>query len=54
MGNEEIQMGEQSKPRFEFRSFEQNFDAAATRRTEVTGEAKYYNAMLMKNPYTKW
>ncbi|MDY0101754.1 MAG: CYTH domain-containing protein [Lentimicrobium sp.] len=21
---------------------------------EVTGEVKYYNSMLMKNPYTKW
>jgi len=21
---------------------------------EVTGDAKYYNSMLMKNPYTKW
>lgn len=21
---------------------------------EVTGEVKYYNAMLMKNPFTKW
>lgn len=21
---------------------------------EVTGDSKYYNAMLMKNPYTKW
>jgi len=22
--------------------------------TEVTGDVKYYNSMLMKNPYTKW
>jgi adenylate cyclase len=21
---------------------------------EVTGDERYYNAMLMKNPYTKW
>ena len=21
---------------------------------EVTGDVKYYNSMLMKNPYTKW
>lgn len=21
---------------------------------EITGDAKYYNSMLMKNPYTKW
>ena len=21
---------------------------------EVTGDTKYYNAMLMKNPFTKW
>lgn len=21
---------------------------------EVTGDARYYNSMLMKNPYTKW
>ena len=22
--------------------------------TEVTGDSKYYNSMLMKNPYLKW
>jgi adenylate cyclase len=21
---------------------------------EVTGDVRYYNSMLMKNPYTKW
>ena len=21
---------------------------------EVTGDVKYYNSMLMKNPYTQW
>jgi adenylate cyclase len=21
---------------------------------EVTGDARYYNSMLMKNPYSKW
>jgi ribosomal protein L30/L7E len=31
MGNEELQIGERSNPRFEFRTFGQNFDEAAKR-----------------------
>jgi adenylate cyclase len=30
------------------------FDKPAWLGQEVTGDARYYNSMLMKNPYTKW
>jgi len=30
------------------------FDKPEWLSEEVTGDAKYYNSMLMKNPYTKW
>ncbi len=30
------------------------FDKPAWLGKEVTGDVKYYNSMLMKNPYTKW
>ena len=31
-----------------------SFEKAAWLGEEVTGDVKYYNSMLMKNPYTKW
>lgn len=30
------------------------FDKPSWLGEEVTGDVKYYNSMLMKNPYTKW
>lgn len=30
------------------------FDKPSWLGEEVTGDARYYNSMLMKNPYTKW
>lgn len=33
---------------------EEQFIKPAWLGTEVTGDAKYYNAMLMKHPFTKW
>lgn len=30
------------------------FDRPSWLGEEVTGDARYYNSMLMKNPYTKW
>ena len=30
------------------------FDKPAWLGEEVTGDAKYYNSMLMKNPYKNW
>ena len=32
----------------------EKFDKPQWLGEEVTGNAKYYNSMLMKNPYTKW
>ena len=33
---------------------DQTFEKPEWLGKEVTGEIRYYNAMLMKNPYTKW
>ncbi len=38
----------------ELESEEQSVDKPAWVGEEVTGDAKYYNSMLMKNPYSKW
>jgi len=32
----------------------ENFEKPEWLAEEVTGDARYYNSMLMKNPYTKW
>ena len=38
----------------ELKGEDDQFEKPAWLGTEVTGNEKYYNAMLMKNPYTKW
>ncbi|MEA4916683.1 CYTH domain-containing protein [Proteiniphilum sp.] len=38
----------------ELSSEEDQFDKPQWVGEEVTGDVKYYNSMLMKNPYTKW
>lgn len=38
----------------ELKSEEDQFEKPGWLGTEVTGEAKYFNSMLMKNPYTRW
>jgi CYTH domain-containing protein len=38
----------------ELESEEQTFDKPSFVGEEVTGQTKYYNMMLLKNPYTTW
>jgi adenylate cyclase len=38
----------------ELSSEEEAFEKPIWLGEEVTGDAKYYNSMLMKNPYSKW
>jgi len=38
----------------ELASEEEAFEKPEWLGKEVTGDVKYYNSMLMKNPYTKW
>ena len=38
----------------ELKSEDEAFEKPEWLGEEVTGDAKYYNSMLMKNPYTKW
>ena len=38
----------------ELESEEQTFDKPSFIGEEVTGQTKYYNMMLLKNPYTTW
>ena len=38
----------------ELSSETETFDKPTWLGAEVTGDTKYYNSMLMKNPYTKW
>jgi adenylate cyclase len=38
----------------ELSSEDEKFEKPAWLGKEVTGELKYYNAVLMKNPFTKW
>ena len=38
----------------ELSSEDESFDKPEWLGEEVTGDAKYYNSMLMKKPYTKW
>lgn len=38
----------------ELQSETETFEKPEWLGTEVTGDVKYYNSMLMKNPYTKW
>ena len=38
----------------ELNSEDESFEKPAWLGKEVTGDVKYYNSMLMKNPYTKW
>ncbi len=38
----------------ELASEDEAFDKPDWLGEEVTGDVKYYNSMLMKNPYTKW
>ena len=38
----------------ELESEEQTFDKPGCIGEEVTGQTKYYNMMLLKNPYTTW
>jgi len=38
----------------ELTSENDSFDKPEWLGEEVTGDVKYYNSMLMKNPYTKW
>jgi adenylate cyclase len=38
----------------ELKSEDQAFTKPDWIADEVTGDSKYYNSMLMKNPYTKW
>lgn len=38
----------------ELASEDEVFDKPAWLGEEVTGDVKYYNSMLMKNPFTKW
>jgi adenylate cyclase len=35
-------------------SEDEAFEKSAFLGEEVTGDVKYYNSMLMKNPYKKW
>jgi adenylate cyclase len=38
----------------ELSSEEENYEKPLWLGEEVTGDVKYYNSMLMKNPYSKW
>ena len=38
----------------ELSSEEESFNRPTWLGQEVTGDVKYYNSMLMRNPYTKW
>lgn len=38
----------------ELNSEDETFEKPEWLGEEVTGDVKYYNSMLMKNPYTKW
>ena len=38
----------------ELKSEDDQFEKPGWLGTEVTGQTKYFNSMLMKNPYTKW
>ena len=38
----------------ELQSEDETFEKPEWLGEEVTGDVKYYNSMLMKNPYTKW
>jgi adenylate cyclase len=38
----------------ELKGEDDEFEKPAWLGTEVTGDERYYNAMLMKNPFTKW
>lgn len=38
----------------ELSSEDETFEKPSWLGSEVTGDARYYNSMLMKNPYTKW
>ncbi len=38
----------------ELRQEEDHFEKPSWLGEEVTGQTKYYNSMLMKNPFTKW
>jgi len=38
----------------ELSSEEESFEKPAWLGEEVTGDVRFYNSMLMKNPYTKW
>ena len=38
----------------ELQSENDHFEKPAWLGKEVTGDVKYYNSMLMKNPFTKW
>ena len=38
----------------ELASEDENFEKPDWLGEEVTGDSKYYNSMLMKNPYSKW
>lgn len=38
----------------ELNSEDEKFEKPEWLGEEVTGDVKYYNSMLMKNPYTKW
>lgn len=38
----------------ELSSESESFEKPSWLGQEVTGDTKYYNSMLMKNPYTKW
>jgi len=38
----------------ELQSESETFEKPVWLGEEVTGDVKYYNSMLMKNPYTKW
>lgn len=38
----------------ELKSKDDQFERPGWLGTEVTGDVKYYNASLMKNPYTRW
>jgi len=38
----------------ELKSEDDQFEKPVRLGNEVTGQAKYFNSMLMKNPYTKW
>lgn len=38
----------------ELKSADDQFEKPSWLGTEVTGDTKYFNSMLMKNPYTRW